>query len=87
MVFFEIIDIKTRNLSKTAQPPNIISSFKLAQMCAIMIDNKEFDDLSINYFEVDWELENDKLVCREAYFVSLFKSIPQNLYINWAAAM
>jgi len=85
--FFEIIDIKTRNLSKTAQPPNIISSFKLAQMCAIMIDNKEFDDLSINYFEVDWELENDKLVCRDAYFVSLFKSIPQNLYINWAAAM
>ncbi len=85
--FFEIIDIKTRNLSKTAQAPNIISSFKLAQMCAIMIDNKEFDNLSINYFEVDWELEKEKLICRDAHFVSLFKSIPENLYINWATAM
>lgn len=85
--FFEVIDIKTRNLSKTAQAPNIISAFKLAQLCAIMLDNKEFDNLSINYFEVDWLLENDKLVCKGAHFVNLFKSIPANLYINWAAAM
>ena len=85
--FYEVIDIKTRNLSKTAQAPNIISAFKLAQLCAIMIDNKEFDNLSINYFEVDWLLEQDKLVCKDAQFVSLFKSIPENLYINWAAAM
>jgi Restriction endonuclease HincII len=85
--FYEIIDIKTRNLSKAAQAPNIISSFKLAQMCAIMIDNKEFNDLSINYFEVDWVLEDEKLVCKDAHFVSLFKSTPDNLYINWAAAM
>ena len=85
--FYEIIDVKTRNLSKTAQPPNIISAFKLAQLCAIMIDNKEFDTLSINYFEIDWLLEKDKLVCKEAHFVSLFKSNPDGLYINWAAAM
>ena len=85
--FYEIIDIKTRNLSKTAQPPNIISALKLAQLCAIMLDNSEFDNLSINYFEVDWLLDEDKLVCKDAHFVSLFKSIPENLYINWAAAM
>lgn len=85
--FFEVIDIKTRNLSKTAQAPNIISAFKLAQLCAIMLDNKEFDSLSINYFEVDWLLEDNKLVCKNAHFVNLFKSIPENLYINWAAAM
>ena len=85
--FYEIIDVKTRNLSKIAQAPNIISAFKLAQLCAIMIDNQEFDTLSINYFEIDWLLENDKLVCKEAYFASLFQSTPENLYINWAAAM
>lgn len=85
--FYEIIDIKTRNLSKTAQAPNIISALKLAQLCAIMIDNKEFDNLSINYFEVDWALESHELVCKDAHFVSLFKANPQNLYINWAAAM
>ncbi len=85
--FYEVIDIKTRNLSKTAQAPNIISAFKLAQLCAIMLDNKEFDKLSINYFEVDWLLQADKLVCKDAHWVSLFNSIPENLYINWAAAM
>jgi hypothetical protein len=85
--FYEVIDIKTRNLSKTAQAPNIISAVKLAQLCAIMIDNREFDRLSINYFEVDWLLEKDKLVCKDAHYVNLFKSIPENLYINWAAGM
>ncbi len=84
---YEIIDIKTRNLSKSAQAPNIISALKLAQLCGIMIDNKEFDNISINYFEVDWILENDKLVCKNAHYINLFKSLPGNLYINWAAAM
>ena len=27
--FYELIDIKTRNISKSAQPPNIISAYKL----------------------------------------------------------
>jgi Restriction endonuclease HincII len=85
--FYEIIDIKTRNLSKSAQAPNIISSYKLAQVCAKMLDNKEFDNFTINYFEIDWELEKDKLVCKDAHFASLFKSNPTDLYINWAAAM
>lgn len=40
---YEIIDVKTRNISKRAQQPNIISAYKLAQVCAIMLDNKEFD--------------------------------------------
>lgn len=85
--FYEVIDIKTRNLSKTAQAPNIISALKLAQLCAIMQDNKEFDNLAINYFEIDWLLENDKLVCKDAHYANLFKSNPNKLYINWAAAM
>ena len=85
--FYEIIDIKTRNLSKSAQAPNIISAFKLAQVCAKMIDNKEFDNFSINYFEIDWILENENLVCKDAHFASLFKCNPSSLYINWAAAM
>ena len=85
--FYEIIDIKTRNLSKSAQSPNIISAFKLAQVCAKMIDKKEFDNFSINYFEIDWILENEYLVCKDAHFASLFKCNPSSLYINWAAAM
>lgn len=85
--FYEIIDIKTRNVSKSAQPPNIISAFKLAQVCAKMLDNEEFDNFTINYFEIDWLLNNDKLVCQDTHFACLFKVNPENLYINWAAAM
>jgi Restriction endonuclease HincII len=85
--FYEIIDIKTRNLSKIAQSPNIISAYKLAQVCAKMLDNQEFNSFSINYFEIDWILEDEKLVCKDAHFADLFKSNPERLYINWAAAM
>lgn len=85
--FYEIIDIKTRNTLKSAQSPNIISAFKLAQVCAKMLDNKEFDNFTIYYFEIDWELQKDKLVCQNAHFACLFKASPKNLYINWAAAM
>jgi type II restriction enzyme len=85
--FYEIIDIKTRNISKSAQPPNIISAFKLAQVCAKLLDNTEFDNFTINYFEIDWALDNDKLVCIDAHHASLFKTQPRELYINWAAAM
>jgi type II restriction enzyme len=85
--FYEIIDVKTRNISKSAQPPNIISAYKLAQLCAKMIDNQEFENFMISYFELDWKLENDKLVCKNAHFGNLFKAKPDELYINWAAAM
>jgi len=85
--FYELIDIKTRNISKLAQPPNIISAYKLAQLCAKMIDNKEFNDFTINYFEIDWLLESHKLICKDAHLGCLFYANPVDLYINWAAAM
>lgn len=85
--YYEIIDVKTRNMSKKAQQPNIISAYKLAQMCAVMLDNKEFDTLGINYIEIDWQLDGKFLVCEDAHFGNLFKENPTNLYINWAAAM
>ena len=52
-----------------------------------MIDNKDAETLTINYFGVDWRLEGDKLICTEAHHANLFKCNPENLYINWAAAM
>jgi type II restriction enzyme len=79
--FYEIIDIKTRNISKSAQPPNIISAYKLAQVCAKMLDNNEFDNFTINYFEVDWELQKNKLVCTNAHYACLFQANPESLYI------
>lgn len=84
---YEIIDVKTRNIDKSSQPPNIISAYKLAQLAAKMIDNKDFEVLTINYFGVDWRLKGTNLVCENAHVCNLFKSNPENLYINWAAAM
>jgi len=85
--YFEIIDIKTRNISKSAQSPNIISAYKLAQLCAKMIDNNEFENFSINYFEVDWSLEKSDLICKDTHYGNLFLAEPSSLYINWSAAL
>jgi type II restriction enzyme len=55
--FYEIIDIKTRNIAKSAQPPNIISAFKLAQVCAKMLDNKEFNTFILKLIGC-WKMTN-----------------------------
>ena len=83
----ELIDVKTRNISKNAQQPNIISAYKLAQVCAKMLDNEEFNTFEINYLEIDWRLEVDKLMCSSIHYAELFRTNPSDLYINWAAAM
>lgn len=85
--FYDIIDVKTRNISKKGMPPNIISSYKLAKTCANMIDNDEYDRIDIDYLEIDWVEEGDKLKCIDAHHGELFKADPASLYINWAAAM
>ena len=86
--FFEIIDVKTRNMAKPAMAPNIISAYKVAQMCTLIIDNEEYDTIDIKYIEVDWkESGTEKLICENTYIGELFKANPNTLYINWAAAM
>lgn len=85
--YFDLIDVKTRNINKNAQPPNIISAYKLAKACSCMIDNEEFNSIDINYIEIDWEEKGEELCCTDAHCANLFKSDPTKLYINWAAAM
>ena len=68
-------------------PPNIISAYKVAKMCAIILDNKEYNTIELNYIEIDWEEQGKFLKCERAYFAKLFKADPRKLYINWAAAM
>lgn len=81
--FYDLIDIKTRNIAKSAQAPNIISAYKVAQMCAFMIDNEDYDVFRIHYIEVDWVEEREKglLLCRNAHYGALFKACPDTLYI------
>ena len=84
--FYNIIDVKTRNQDISAQPPNIISAYKLAQTCAYMLENEEYDTIRIDYIGVDWREDKaaGKLVCEDAQHASLFKVTPSELYINWA---
>lgn len=85
--FYNIIDVKTRNINKSAMAPNIISAYKLARMCAFMIDNKEYKNINIDYIEIDWVEEGSILKCTDAHHGDLFKAEPDKLYINWAAGM
>lgn len=85
--FYDIIDVKTRNMNKAAMPPNIISAYKLAKMCALMIDNEEYENINIDYVEIDWVEQGEKLIATGAHHRNLFKANPERLYINWSAAM
>jgi len=85
--FFNIIDVKTENLKLKGQPPNIISAYKLAKMCGIMLKENDLYNHDITYIGLGWELEGKELKCKEVSIKGLFKSNPKDLYINWAAAL
>lgn len=85
--FYDIIDLKTRNKGKAAMAPNIISAYKLAKMCALMIDNEEYNNIDIDYIEIDWVENGGNLLAIDAHHGDLFRANPETLYINWAAAM
>lgn len=85
--FFDLLDVKTRNTARKGQPPNIISSYKLAQLCALMIDNADYETFTMYYLGVDWEDQGETLKCVAVRDVELFRSEPSQLYINWSAAL
>ena len=85
--YFDLIDVKTTNQNKEGQPPNIISAYKLAKACAIMIDNNDYEAFDIHYISIDWEENQTDLISQEVHYADLFKETPSNLYINWAAAL
>ena len=84
---FELIDVKTKNLAKQAQPPNIISASKVAELCKKMLMESDFNTLSIRYLGIGWEVSGNALMCKSACSADLFRCEPGELYINWAAAM
>lgn len=85
--FYEVVNVTMRNLGKKMQLPSIISGYKLALLCIKMVDNEEFNSFTIQYFGIDWLLEGDNLVCKNAHSVNLFKATPETLYVNWASGI
>lgn len=82
-----LIDVKTHNSAKTAQPPNIISAKKVARACAhVLKSTPSAVPFDINYVCIKWEEEDSRLVCKEASVVVLLRIPPEKIYINWAAA-
>lgn len=85
--YINIIDAKTTRADKKAQAPNIISAYKVARMCSIMLSESDFDSVDIHYVNMKWVEDGDSLKCINSCYRSLFKIPPSELYINWAAAM
>jgi type II restriction enzyme len=84
---FNILDVKTTNIDKLAQPPNIISSLKLANICKSLLTNEDDEKLEINYIGIHWKQKKETLNIVKINVIDLFKITPSNLYINWAAAL
>ena len=82
-----VIDVKTRNASKTAQPPNIMSALRLANLCKSMLDHDETDSLRISYVGVDWVDEGTVLRCVKIHITEMMSIPPELLYINFTAAL
>ena len=83
-----LIDVKSHDVNKQAQPPNIISARKLVSVCATLLSEGATDvPLTISYIAVQWKADKTTLECTESRAISLFHIPPKDLYINWASAM
>lgn len=86
-----LIDIKSQNINKQSQPPNIISANKLLNAAELILQNGQEPKFEIIYLGVKFApIERDGhelLEAREWRSVELFKIDPASLYINWAAAL
>lgn len=84
------VDVKTQTLRTKAQPPNIISARKIADVSQIVISEGLAVHFEILYLGVKFaELDRGNqpvLVAKDARAISLMKIQPSELYINWAAA-
>jgi type II restriction enzyme len=82
-----LIDVKTQDVGKKAQAPNIISAEKVANVCKLAIESENFLPFEILYVGIKWQATKTELVCTDVRIVSLTDIDPKNLYINWAAAL
>jgi type II restriction enzyme len=85
-----MLDVKSHNSTRVSQAPNIISSKKLYEagfdaVRACRESNREELSFEILYSFVSWELDGGDMVCNKTDTMSLFKTDPVSLRINWAA--
>lgn len=81
-----LLDVKTQDADKAAQPPNIISAKKLASACRTTLESEDFLPFRFVYVAVRWSASPTFLTCTDLRVVSLTRIEMGDLYINWAAA-
>lgn len=84
---YHILDTKTSDLTKKSQPPNIISAYKVSQLCDLMITKSDFNSIVITYIGISWQRVSNRLICKQCHLKDLFRIPPDELYINWSAGM
>ena len=80
-----LLDVKTQDVDKKAQAPNIMSADKIARAAVLALMAKKPVPFEIVYAGVKWKRDGDKMKCVEATAISMMKITPP-LYINWVAA-
>jgi Restriction endonuclease HincII len=80
-----LIDVKTQDIEKKAQAPNIMSADKLAHAAVLALKNGNYVPFEIIYTGVKWRKSGEKLICEDVKAISMMKITPP-LYINWVAA-
>lgn len=85
-----LVDVKSHNASRASQAPNIISSKKLYEAGLLAVQDSRssaMQDLSFDmlYIFFSWDMAGKYMVCSKVETLSLFKTDPASLRINWTA--
>ena len=81
-----LIDVKTQDISKKAQAPNIMSADKLARACVFALKDKKSMLFEIIYVGIKWKKTASSLECVDINAISMMRIPPSEIYINWVAA-
>ena len=89
-----LIDIKSHDLGKNSQPPNIMSARKLAKLAEICLSKNIDPNFSLYYIDLGYRKKDAGVVVEDVRMVDMMKIPPLDydgkgkpMYINWAAAL
>ena len=89
-----LIDVKSHDLGKNSQPPNIMSARKLANLAEICLSKNIDPNFSLYYLDLGYRKKDAGVVVEDVRMVDMMKIPPLDyngkgkpMYINWAAAL
>lgn len=89
-----LIDVKSHDLGKNSQPPNIMSARKLANLAEICLSKNIDPNFSLYYIDLGYRKKDAGVVVEDVRMVDMMKIPPLDyngkgkpMYINWAAAL